>query len=161
MHNNFEGLCVGIYMKRTFTPGHQIKSAWHSISRMYNSYTNEVGMTVPTAYVLLLLSVKKGTLSTQIAPLLGMEAGSITRLLKSMEEQQLILRTADQQDKRQVSVYLTNDGMKKRHQARKIVALFNHKLDEEIQPEKLKNFLHVLHQIVTIAEQNHFKEKTL
>jgi DNA-binding MarR family transcriptional regulator len=128
---------------------------------MYNSYTNEVGMTVPTAYVLLLLGVKKGTLSTQIAPLLGMEAGSITRLLKSMEEQQLILRTADQEDKRQVSVYLTDAGMKKRHLARKIVALFNDKLSQEIRPEKLDNFLTVLDQIVTIAEQNHFKEETL
>ena len=111
-------------MSRTFTPGHKIKAAWHSISRMYNSYTFEVGLTVPMAYVLLLLSAKKGTLSTQIAPLLGMEAGSITRLLKSMEEQELIHRKSDQEDKRQVSVYLTEHGMKKRYKAKKIVKLF-------------------------------------
>ena len=68
---------------RDFTPGHKIKAAWHSISRMYNSYASQSQLTIPIAYVLLLLSSKKGTLSTQVAPLLGMEAGSITRLLPS------------------------------------------------------------------------------
>ena len=148
-------------MSRTFTPGHKIKAAWHSISRMYNSYTNEVGLTVPAAYVLLLLSAKKGTLSTQIAPLLGMEAGSITRLLKSMEEQGFIARKSDQEDKRQVSVYLTQEGMKKRFKAKKIVKFFNDKIDSNISPDSLDNFLTVLDQIVGIAEQNHFKEKSL
>jgi DNA-binding MarR family transcriptional regulator len=128
---------------------------------MYNSYTHEVGLTVPAAYVLLLLSSKKGALSTQIAPLLGMEAGSITRLLKSMEEQQLILRRSDQEDKRQVSVYLTEKGRKMRQKAKKIVKSFNEKLEKRISKDSLDQFLKILDQIVGIAENNHFKEKTL
>ena len=112
-------------MENQFTTGHKLKAAWHSISRMYNSYTTQVGISVPMAYVLLLLSGKKGTLSTQIAPLLGMEAGSLTRLLRSMEDSQLIERKSDQEDKRQVSVYLTEEGKFKRREARKIVKVFN------------------------------------
>ena len=145
-------------MENQFTAGHKLKAAWHSISRMYNSYTTPVGISVPMAYVLLLLSSKKGTLSTQIAPLLGMEAGSLTRLLRSMEDNLLIERKADQEDKRQVSVYLTEEGMMKRKQARKIVKIFNVLIQNDIDPEQLKTFFIVLEQIVDLAENNHFKE---
>ena len=145
-------------MGNQFTAGHKLKAAWHSISRMYNSYTTPVGISVPMAYVLLLLSSKKGTLSTQIAPLLGMEAGSLTRLLRSMEDNLLIERKADQEDKRQVSVYLTEEGMLKRKQARKIVKVFNVLIQNDIDPEQLKTFFIVLEQIVDLAENNHFKE---
>jgi DNA-binding MarR family transcriptional regulator len=141
-----------------FTTGHKIKAAWHSISRMYNSYALHANLTIPVAYVLLLLSKNKGTLSTQIAPLLGMEAGSITRLLKSMEQQNLISRRADQTDKRQVSVYLTDFGIKKRAEAGKIVKVFNDLVENKISPKKLNTFLSVLHEIVDIAENNHHKE---
>jgi DNA-binding MarR family transcriptional regulator len=125
---------------------------------MYNSYTTPVGISVPMAYVLLLLSSKKGTLSTQIAPLLGMEAGSLTRLLKSMEESHLINRKADQEDKRQVSVYLTDRGISKRRQARKIVKVFNDLVENDIEPEQMKTFFIVLDKIVELAEKNHFDD---
>ena len=141
-----------------FTTGHKIKAAWHSISRMYNSYATHADLTIPIAYVLLLLSSKKGTLSTQIAPLLGMEAGSITRLLKSMEQQNLISRKSDQTDKRQVSVYLTDYGIGKRTEAQKIVTVFNDMVKEKIAPKNLNIFLSVLQEIVEIAENNHHKE---
>jgi DNA-binding MarR family transcriptional regulator len=125
---------------------------------MYNSYASHADLTIPIAYVLLLLSSKKGTLSTQIAPLLGMEAGSITRLLKSMEQQNLISRKADQTDKRQVSVYLTDYGIGKRTEAQKIVTVFNDMVKEKIAPKNLNIFLSVLQEIVEIAENNHHKE---
>ena len=145
-------------MENQFTTGHKLKAAWHSISRMYNSYTTPVGISVPMAYVLLLLSSKKGTLSTQIAPLLGMEAGSLTRLLKSMEESHLINRKADQEDKRQVSVYLTDSGKSKRRQARKIVKVFNDLVENDIEPKQMKTFFIVLDKIVELAEKNHFDD---
>jgi DNA-binding MarR family transcriptional regulator len=125
---------------------------------MYNSYASQSQLTIPIAYVLLLLSSKKGTLSTQVAPLLGMEAGSITRLLKSMEGHNLISRIADQEDKRQVSVYLTELGMIKRAEARKIVRVFNDLVSRNIPSKKLDTFLSVLDEIVQIAENNHYKE---
>jgi DNA-binding MarR family transcriptional regulator len=87
-----------------------------------------------------------------------MEAGSITRLLKSMEQQNLISRRADQTDKRQVSVYLTDFGIKKRAEAGKIVKVFNDLVENKISPKKLNTFLSVLHEIVDIAENNHHKE---
>ena len=145
-------------MGNQYTTGHKLKAAWHSISRMYTSYTAPVGVSVPMAYVLLLLSSKKGTLSTQIAPLLGMEAGSLTRLLKSMEENKLIERKSDQEDKRQVSVYLTEKGKTKRRQSRKVVKVFNDLVQNDIDPKQMKTFFTVLDQIVELAEKNNFKE---
>jgi len=142
-------------VRNQYTTGHKLKVAWHSISRMYNSYTTEVQISVPMAYVLLLLSARKGTLSTQIAPLLGMEVGSLSRLLKSMESNLLIERIADQSDKRQVSVYLTDEGLTKRKKARGIVKGFNDLVEDRIDAEQLKTFFIVLDEIVELSEKNH------
>lgn len=158
MHNNFLLSCVELNVEKQFTTGHKIKAAWHSISRMYNSYASSAEISVPMAYVLLLLSSKKGTLSTQIAPLLGMEAGSITRLLKSLDDNELIERRSDQEDKRQVSVYLTEKGIKKRKHARKIVKIFNDLIEDNISQKELMTFFKVLDSVVNLAENNHYKE---
>ncbi len=156
-HNNFWLATYVLLVIDQFTTGHKLKVAWHSISRMYNSYASPVGVSVPMAYVLLLLSSQKGTLSTQIAPLLGMEVGSLSRLLRSMEDQKLIERKSDQKDKRQVSVYLTNKGMEKRKNARKIVKVFNDLVQKDIEPKQMETFLTVLDKIVELAENNHYE----
>ncbi len=45
---------------------------------------------------------------------MGLEARSLTRLLKSMEEKGLIFREADKVDKRSVRIRLTEKGREKR-----------------------------------------------
>lgn len=92
--------------------------------------------------------------STQIAPLLGMESRSLTRLLKSMEEKKLIKKEIDQHDKRQVNIYLTSNGAKKKGMARETVKDFNDLLQSKIPPSDLDTFNTVLEQITKITEQN-------
>jgi MarR family transcriptional regulator, organic hydroperoxide resistance regulator len=141
-------------MNRKKTVCYNIKACWHTIARMYNSYGLDHEVSISMGYVLLNLSIDKGVPSTQIAPLLGMEPRSLTRLIKSMEEQGLIKKVTDKVDKRQVNIFLTDLGQKKRTMAAKIVKDFNDILRSKIEESELLIFNKVLGQISNITEQN-------
>lgn len=141
-------------MKREETIDHQIKATWHAISRMYNQQAAKYGGTMSVGYVLLNISSEDGASATKIAPQMGLEARSLTRILKSMEEKQLIYRTPDPNDKRGVLVFLTNKGVEMKNRARETVLRFNEATREIVPPEKLEVFFEVLQLVDTIIEQN-------
>ena len=129
-----------------------------SISKMYQTYVDYHNATLTEAYVLLALDKDKGKLSTQIAPLIGMEARSLTRVLKSMLETGLIERKSDELDKRQVNIYLTESGVEKRELAKKTIRSFSELIEKEIAQEELQTFLSVLNRITELSEKNHYNE---
>ncbi|HMR56503.1 MAG TPA: MarR family winged helix-turn-helix transcriptional regulator, partial [Cyclobacteriaceae bacterium] len=77
-------------MKREETVDYHIRSAWHAIARMYNQQALKYGGTMSIGFALLNIDSDKGTPATKIAPLMGLETRSLTRLLKSMEDKGLI-----------------------------------------------------------------------
>ena len=141
-------------MKTDKTVCFNLRSSWQQIARMYNSHATDHDITVANAYVLLNLSRTKGTPSTQIAPLLGMEPGSLTRLLKSLEEKKLIVKRNDKNDLRQVNIFLTKKGEDKQEIAKTTVKKFNDNVRNKISPDELDQFLDVLSRINGIAEEN-------
>ncbi|MGV3585979.1 MAG: MarR family winged helix-turn-helix transcriptional regulator, partial [Adhaeribacter sp.] len=80
-------------------------------------------------------------------PLLGLEARSLTRILKSMEEKGLICKKADSQDKRSVRILLTEKGLEKREISRQTVRHFNQKVREKIPARELATFFKVISRI--------------
>ena len=72
-------------MRREETVDYAIKAAWHAIARMYNQQASKHDITMSMGFVLLNIH-SEGTPATKIAPLMGLEARSLSRLLKSMEE---------------------------------------------------------------------------
>src|SRR6476469_7957839 len=108
-------------MKPEETVDYNIKVAWHAISRMYNTQAAQNDITTSIGYVLLNIDAEKGTPATKIAPLLGLEARSLTRMLKTLEEKGWIYRLGSATDKRYVNIYLTDQGKAKRELARKTV----------------------------------------
>lgn len=130
-----------------------IKTTWHSIFRMYNQVAAEFDLTQAVGFALLNIDDKTGTLSTQIAPLMGMEASSSTRLLKNMETSGLISKESDDSDGRKVIIKLTEEGLKKRRIAKKVVKEFNLKLSDSISEEESKTFVNVISKINELAEQ--------
>lgn len=154
MHNIFGTFLVRIYMNSKKTNCYNIKACWHTISRMYNSHGFDHEISISMGYVLLNLSEDKGVPSTQIAPQLGMEPRSLTRLLKSMEEKELIRKVSDKNDKRQVNVFLTELGYKKKQISARTVKKYNEILASKIDKEELLIFNKVLGQITKITEQN-------
>jgi DNA-binding MarR family transcriptional regulator len=145
-------------MKREETVDYNIKASWHAISRMYNQEAMQYDITTSIGFVLLNIDAEEGTPATKIAPLLGLEARSLTRMLKSMEEKGLIFRQADPTDRRLVRIFLTEKGKEKKEVSRKTVKAFNKAVKETIPEEKLKVFFDVIHQINKVIEDQKFKE---
>ncbi len=129
-----------------------IKAAWLAITKMYNTLGLEYGITHSNGFVLLNIDAEKGVPATKIAPMMGMEAGSLTRLLKSLEDEGWIYRQTDTEDKRKVIVYLTKEGRQKRELAKLAVREFNRRVREEIPAEKLEIFFDVIETAYQVAE---------
>jgi MarR family transcriptional regulator, organic hydroperoxide resistance regulator len=146
-------------MRREETVDHNIKMAWHAIARMYNQQAVQYDATMSMGFVLLNINSEEGTPATKIAPLMGLEARSLTRLLKSMEEKRLIYREADKYDKRSVRIRLTKEGKVKKEKAREKVLRFNEVVRKEIPMEKLQVFFEVLQSITQMIEQNSIYDK--
>jgi len=130
-----------------------IRWAWYNISRMYNLKANEFGGSMATGYVLLNID-KDGTPSTKLAPKMGMEPRSLTRMIKTLEENGLIEKKSDDLDKRLVKLFLTNKGKKVRSQAKEIVLSFNKKVHEEINEEDLNKCFSVLTKLNNLIDRN-------
>jgi MarR family transcriptional regulator, organic hydroperoxide resistance regulator len=141
-------------LKKKETVCSKIKSAWHGISRMYNGKAAVYDSSAAVGFVLLNIDKENGTPATKIGPMLGMESTSHTRMLKSMEERNLIYRQTDSKDKRKVIIYLTEEGKKKREISRAEVKNFNNKVKENVSESDLKTFFEVLNKISEITEIN-------
>jgi DNA-binding MarR family transcriptional regulator len=139
-------------MKREETLDYNIKGLWHGISRMYNQYGVQYDITASTGFVLLNIDVESGTPATKIAPLLGMESRSLTRMLKAMEDKGWVYREKDPTDGRSVRIFLTDIGKEKRELSRRAVREFNKKITTLIPESKLENFFSVLKEINEIVE---------
>jgi DNA-binding MarR family transcriptional regulator len=116
-------------------------------------------MTMAIGFVLLNIDVEKGTPATKIAPLMGMEPRSLTRMLKTLEEKGWIYRVGGAADKRLVNIFLTEVGKYQREIARKTVIDFNQKVVEAISQEKINVFFEVIQQINRIVESNTQEDK--
>ncbi len=145
-------------MKREETVDYNIKASWHAIARMYNQQAMKYGGTMSIGFALLNIHSEEGTPATKIAPMMGLEARSLTRLLKSMEEKKLIYREADKNDKRSVRIYLTKEGKKNKEKARDTVLRFNEFVREKVPAQKLTVFFEVLQYINQVIEQNKIYE---
>ncbi|HAS45009.1 MAG TPA: MarR family transcriptional regulator [Microscillaceae bacterium] len=140
-------------MKPEETIDFHIKATWHAIARMYNAEAARFNVTVSVGYILLNIDLEEGTPSTKIAPLLGLEARSITRTLKNMENEGLIYKVQDTKDRRFFRIFLTDKGKAGREDARQTVLQFNHAVQQAVPPEKLKTFFEVITQVQKIVEE--------
>ena len=71
------------------TIDHVLRSTWQSVSKMYNEEAAKYNSSMAVGFALLSIDPKKGTPSTSLGPKMGMEATSLSRTLKSMEEKKL------------------------------------------------------------------------
>jgi MarR family transcriptional regulator, organic hydroperoxide resistance regulator len=146
-------------MKPNETVDFNVKTLWHSISRMYNSQAAKFDITTSIGFVLLNIDIKEGTPATKIAPLLGLEARSLTRMLKTMEEKKLIYKMPDEKDKRSVRIFLTEKGIEKRDVSRSVVKQFNYFVRENVPQEKLNVFFEVIENINSLIDSKQIYSK--
>jgi DNA-binding MarR family transcriptional regulator len=120
---------------------------------MYNQIAMRHDISQAIGFVLMNIDEKEGTHATKIAPLMGMEATSLTRLLRNMETDGLIKRRKDASDGRVVRILLTEKGQEKRRIARKVVKEFNNQVLETIPVRKITVFYEVMEKINESIEE--------
>jgi DNA-binding MarR family transcriptional regulator len=145
---------------RDKTIDYVLRATWQAVARMYNEEASKYGATMATGFALLSIDKEEGTPSTTLGPKMGMEATSLTRTLKSMEEKGLIERRKNPNDGRGVLIYLTEFGKEKRELSKNTVLKFNDMIKENIAEEKLRHFMEVSEIISEfITEKKIFPEK--
>ena len=120
-----------------------LRATWQAVSRMYNEEASKFEGSMAIGFALLSIEKEDGTPSTEISSRMGMEATSLTRTLKTLEEKGLIIRKKNPNDGRGVLIYLTDFGKQMRAQSKETVMQFNDTIRKNISEEKLKNFIEV------------------
>ncbi|TDQ29423.1 MarR family winged helix-turn-helix transcriptional regulator [Zeaxanthinibacter enoshimensis] len=138
---------------KEITIDYALRATWQAVARMYNEEAKEFGSTMAVGFTLLSLDPKKGTPSTALGPRMGMEATSLSRILKSMEEKGLITRQPNPEDGRGVLLFLTEFGLEKRKDSKDAVLRFNEAVRAQTSPEKLDHFFEVMEIINKVVTQ--------
>ncbi|MDP5230248.1 MAG: MarR family transcriptional regulator [Cellulophaga sp.] len=132
---------------KELTIDYALRSTWQAVARMYNEEAKIFESTMAVGFTLLSIDPKEGTPSTSLGPKMGMEATSLSRILKSMEEKGLIERKPNPNDGRGVLIHLTDFGLEKRKDSKDVVLRFNEVVKESVTPEKLNAFFEVIETI--------------
>jgi DNA-binding MarR family transcriptional regulator len=120
-----------------------LRTTWLTVQKMYNEEAVKFESTMATGFTLLSIDPDKGTPSTALGPKMGMEATSLSRILKTMETKGLIGRNPNPEDGRGVIINLTKFGREKRAYTRERVLTFNETIKMNVSAEKLKHFYEV------------------
>ncbi|PWK17879.1 MarR family winged helix-turn-helix transcriptional regulator [Xanthomarina spongicola] len=120
-----------------------LRTTWLAVQKMYNEEASKFESTMATGFTLLSIDPEKGTPSTSLGPKMGMEATSLSRILKTMETRGLIERKPNPEDGRGVLIYLTEFGKEKRGYSRDRVLKFNEAIRKNIPLDKLNTFYEV------------------
>lgn len=141
-----------------------LRTTWLAVTKMYNEEATKFESTMATGFALLSIDPEKGTPSTSLGPKMGMEATSLSRTLKSMEERGLIERRPNPEDGRGVLIFLTDFGKEKRAYSREKVLTFNETIRNNVTEEQIKHFYEVAELINNMISNKHIyiqKENSL
>ena len=143
--NKYEKIAKGIVVNR-------IRSSWIEIFKFYNEQNSKEIGTLSTAFVLMTINEKFGTQVTKIAPRMGMEPNSLSRLLKSLEEKEFVFKSKDTKDKRKVYICLTENGLNLRNIAAERLFSLEKSIKDKISTTDLSAFYKVTDAISEIIE---------
>ena len=127
-----------------------LRATWMAVSKMYNEEAGKAGSTMATGFALLNIDPEKGTPSTSLGPKMGMEATSLSRILRTMEEKGLIIRKRNPEDGRSVLIYLTKFGLEMRNFSKDVVLRFDEAVKDNVSGEDLKTFIEVANKIMEL-----------
>jgi len=140
-------------MQKEKTIDHALRATWQSVAKTYNEQAAKHQSTMAMAMALLYIDQEIGTPSTALGPSMGMEATSLSRTLKSMEEKGLICRERNPEDGRGVFIKLTDLGREKREISKASVYKFNQAVRDNIEPIKIDHFFEVTEMINHLIQQ--------
>lgn len=149
-----------IEKKHAETIDSKLKNGWQIVSRMYNAEAIKYGGSIAIGHFLLNIDSKEGSYASDIAPKLGMETTSLSRIIKTLDDGGLIIKKADSSDKRKVKLILTEKGKENKELAKNIVRKFNSLVLEKIGTKRIEEFYKTIDEITQLAEQQHKFQKS-
>ena len=145
---------------KDITIDYALRATWQAVARMYNEEARHFDSTMAVGFTLLSIDPKTGTPSTALGPKMGMEATSLSRILKNMEEKGLIERRPNPEDGRGVLIHLTGFGLEKREDSKNVVLRFNESVRAEVTQSQLEGFFAVVQKInQLISEKKIYKKE--
>ena len=129
-----------------------LRATWMAVAKMYNEEAGKKGSTMATGFALISIDPEEGTPSTALGPKMGMEATSLSRTLKTMEEKGLIERKPNPMDGRGVLIHLTEFGQEMREYSKQVVITFDEAVKENVSKADLDTFMKVAHNILELIQ---------
>jgi len=117
-----------------------LRATWLNVTKMYNEEAGKKDTTIATGFALISIDPENGTPSTALGPKMGMEATSLSRTLKSMENRGLIERRPNPNDGRGVLIHLTPFGKEMRDFSKSVVLRFDDVIKTKIPAADLNTF---------------------
>ncbi len=124
-----------------------LRSTWMNVTKMYNEEARKKGSSMATGFALISIDPEEGTPSTALGPKMGMEATSLSRTLKTMEQKGLIERKPNPEDGRGVLIHLTPFGKEMREFSKGVVLGFDEAVQRNVSEEELHTFRKVANAI--------------
>ena len=108
--------------------GLQLAHSAKHVGRAFNDALAEVGGSMPTWFILTNLKGEEWRTQHELARALHIEGPTLTRHIDGLEEEGLVVRRRDTNDRRAVSVELTDAGRAKHAEMLRAVQAFNQRL---------------------------------
>lgn len=127
---------------------HSVYSCANALVRAYRPVLEPLGLTYPQYLVMLSLWEQDGISIRQLGAHTRFDSGSLTPILKRLEDKGLLRREPSRQDERQKTVVLTETGRELRHRAEKVpeymTCSYGFELEKARQLKALSEELHRL-----------------
>ncbi len=143
-------LCV---MNKTVTIDYLLRTTWNAVVKMYNDEAAQFDSTMVVGFTLLSIDPKEGSPSMSLGPKMGIEPTSLSRTITKLENAGLIVREANQSDKRHVIIKLTKKGLEMRNVSKNYVLDFQRKVNELLSEKELNQLMKSLNKIQKIAQE--------
>ena len=135
-----------------------LRSTWQMVSKMYNKEALKFDSTMATGFALLSID-PDGTPSTTLGPKMGIEPTSLSRLLNTMEDRNLVYRSQNPEDGRSILIHLTSFGIEKREDSKSVVLHFNDMINQKLSDIQIQHFFEVIKCIKeNVKDFEHFKQ---
>ncbi|MBT8187429.1 MAG: MarR family transcriptional regulator [Croceitalea sp.] len=145
---------------KELTIDYALRATWQAVTRMYNEEAKQNGLTMAIGFTLLSIDPKEGTPSTALGPKMGMEATSLSRILKSIEQKGFIQRKPNPDDGRGVLIHLTALGLEKRKGVKEVVLQFNDVVKAHVNEQDLAGFNKTTQVINKLIQEKKIFNKT-